>query len=283
MNITAFDELGAQISDVRCADISVQNVHTLQQNLYHHKLLILKDQVVSEQEYCDFAHKMGTPVPYLQDNYHHPEHPLIFVSSNIKKDGKSIGVARTGGYWHSDTSFLENPVPITMLYPQVIPKNSQRTTLFIDLEKAFRHLPHDLKQRLTNTHLIHSGRYKYKVRPQDAGLDIGEILAMIDNVQAPVSHPAILKHPHTQQEAIYATRGFTISVADTSSDDAEALLAELFEFIEQPQFTFQFQWQLGDIILWDNRFLAHKSGRLEPQNKGEPEEDTMMYRIMYQD
>ena len=35
---------------------------------------------------------------------------------------------------------------------------------------------------------------------------------------------------------------------------------------------------MGDVIIWDNRFLAHTSGR----NEG-PEEETMMYRITMQD
>ena len=35
---------------------------------------------------------------------------------------------------------------------------------------------------------------------------------------------------------------------------------------------------MGDIIIWDNRFLSHSSGR----NSG-PEEETMMHRITLQD
>jgi len=45
--------------------------------------------------------------------------------------------------------------------------------------------------------LIHSGRWKYKERAEDAGHDISEILALIDNVQPPVSHPAVVTHPVT--------------------------------------------------------------------------------------
>jgi taurine dioxygenase len=41
--------------------------------LYKNRLIVLKDQAVSEQEYCDFANRLGFPVPYLQANYHHPE------------------------------------------------------------------------------------------------------------------------------------------------------------------------------------------------------------------
>jgi taurine dioxygenase len=35
---------------------------------------------------------------------------------------------------------------------------------------------------------------------------------------------------------------------------------------------------MGDVIIWDNRFLSHSSGR----NSG-PEEETMMYRITLRD
>ena len=38
------------------------------------------------------------------------------------------------------------------------------------------------------------------------------------------------------------------------------------------------QWSMGDVIIWDNRFLRHTSGR----NEG-LEEETMMYRITLQD
>jgi taurine dioxygenase len=34
----------------------------------------------------------------------------------------------------------------------------------------------------------------------------------------------------------------------------------LFDYIEQDRFITEFQWQLGDIIIWDNRFLDHKAG-----------------------
>ena len=97
--------IGCSIQDVYAAKASTPEIKTLKDLLYRNRLIVLKDQSLDEQQYCEFAHRFGSPVPYLQDNYHHPDFPLIFVSSNVKKDGKQIGVPRTGGYWHSDTSF----------------------------------------------------------------------------------------------------------------------------------------------------------------------------------
>lgn len=260
----------------------------LKELLYAHKLVVLKDQALSEQEFCDFSSAFGEPVPYLQENYHHSKYPLIFVSSNVKKDGQEIGVARTGGYWHSDTSFLQDPVPLTMLYPQVIPQNSRRTTMFIDMQGVYESMPAALRARLDGLNFVHSGKWRFKVRKQDVGLDLTEILQMIHAVQPPVIHPAVITHPFTGAKVLYGSRGFTIGVQGLGSDEGQALLDEVFDFAEQPQFIREFQWSLGDVIVWDNRFFAHKAGRLPSANdpvggKLAAEEETLVYRIIIRD
>lgn len=278
-------QLGIKVTGFDARKPDVVEIRKL---LYANKIVILKDQCFTEQGFCDFSHALGTPVPYLQSNYHHPEHPLIFVSSNIKMDGQKMGVARTGGYWHSDTAFLKDPIPLTLLYPRVIPKNSRRTTLFIDLEQAFQAMPQALQRKLEAMRFIHSGKWKYKVRTEDAGLDLSEILQMIDKVQPPVVHPAVITHPVTGRKMLYVTRGFTIGVDGLGEDASSALLKEVLDFVEQPRFITEFQWELGDVILWDNRFLAHKAGRLARANDPvsgniSEEEDTLVYRIIIQD
>jgi taurine dioxygenase len=246
--------------------------------LYKNRLIVLKDQAVSEQEYCDFANRFGFPVPYLQANYHHPEFPLIFVSSNVKSDGKQIGVPRTGGYWHSDTSFEKEPKVLTMLMPKVLPRSHPRSTKFIDMAAVYAALPQATKDRLAGAEFLHSGRFRYKIRPENVGYDIFEILEFIDAFAPPSRHPAVIEHPYTKEKVLYANRGFTIGIADRSLDESANLLKEIFDFAETDQFVREVRWSMGDIIIWDNRFLSHTSGR----NSG-PEEETMMYRITLRD
>jgi taurine dioxygenase len=269
---------GASIHGVDVKRASPAEIGKLKDQLYKNRLIVLKDQSVTEQEYCDFANRFGFPVPYLQANYHHPQHPLIFVSSNVQKDGKQIGVARTGGYWHSDTSFETEPKVITMLMPKVLPHSHPRSTRFIDMAEVYAALPQATKDRLEGAELLHSGRYRYKVRPENVGFDIFEILQTIDSVAPPVRHPAVLEHPYTGEKVLYANRGFTIGIADGSLDESARLLKEIFDLAESERFVHEVRWSMGDIIIWDNRFLSHSSGR----NSG-PEEETMMYRITLRD
>ncbi len=276
---------GAVVRGFDAGTESQDELQTVGRLVYERRIVVLKDQRLTAQQFVDLSGRLGTPVPYLQENYRHPDYPLIFVSSNVQAGGKRIGVARTGGYWHSDTAFQQKPVPLTMLFPQIVPKNTSRTTLFIDLERVYRELPARLKRRVDESVFLHSGRWKYKVREQDAGFDISEILAKIDEVQPPARHPAVIVHPVTNERVLYATRGFTVGVEGVHPREGDELLEELFDFVEQNRFITSFQWELGDIILWDNRFLAHRAGRIEVSvsDAGRLEEDTLVYRISIDD
>ncbi len=271
-------EFGCSVFDVDAKTLDPADMPKLKDLLYKHRLIVLKDQVANEQEYCDFANRFGFPVPYLQTGYHHPDFPLIFVSSNVKQDGKQIGVARTGGYWHSDTSFEKEPKVITMLMPKVLPKNHPRSTKFIDMAAVYAALPQATKNKLAGAELMHSGRWRYKIRPENAGMDMFEMMQLIDAFAPPVRHPAIIEHPYTKEKVIYANRGFTLGIADRSLDESAAVLKEIFDLAETDRFVNEVRWSMGDIIIWDNRFLSHTSGR----NSG-PEEETMMYRITLRD
>src|ERR1700674_3876272 len=218
---------GCSVYDVDANTATPAAIAELKDLLYKNRLIVLKDQAVSEQQYCDFANRLGFPVPYLQENYHHPDFPLIFVSSNVKSDGKSIGVARTGGYWHSDTSFEKEPKILTMLMPKVLPRNHPRSTKFIDMAEVYAALPQATKDRLAGAEFLHSGRFRYKVRPDNVGFDIFEILQFIDLVAPPSRHPAVITHPYTGEKVIYGNRGFTIGIADRSLDESGALLKEI--------------------------------------------------------
>jgi len=270
--------IGCSIHGVDAKTATPAQLLKIKDLLYKNRLIVLKDQSLTEQEYCDLAHKVGSPVPYLQDNYHHPEFPLIFVSSNVKSTGKQIGVPRTGGYWHSDTSFEPDPKFITMLMPKVLPKTAARSTRFIDMAEVYAALPQATKDRLEGTQFLHSGRMRFKIRPDCIGLDIFEILSLIDQATPPSKHPGVIEHPYTKEKVIYGNRGFTMGIANRSLDESTALLREVFDFAETDRFVREVQWSMGDIIIWDNRFLQHSSGR----NPG-PEEETMMFRITLQD
>ena len=226
------EKLGIGIS-IRGIDANVATaaeMSTIKDLLYKNRLIVLKDQAVSEQQYCNFANRFGFPVPYLQENYRHPDFPLIFVSSNVKSKGQQIGVPRTGGYWHSDTSFEREPKVITMLMPKVLPPTTPAAPGSSTWRPSMPSCP---------GHQGEAGRRRAAAQrplslqdpPRQRRLRHLRDPAGDRRLRAPVRHPAVIEHPYTKERVLYANSGFTIGIADRSLDKSAAILREVFALL----------------------------------------------------
>jgi len=223
---------------------------------YEHKLLVFPKQRMNEVEYIRFARTMGTPEPYFQAHYHHPDHPEIFVSSNLPTDGQKVGVAGTGRMWHADYSFFDRPLAFTCIYPQVLP-GSKRETSFIDMARVWRALPARLQQRCRQLTAFQDAWDYYKVQPFDIDKAVAELIDEWHEVAPGASHPMAPVHPVTGETILYVSSGFTKRIEGVTHEESEVLKAELFAIAEQERFRHCQTWSEGDVFLWDNRTLIH--------------------------
>ena len=266
------EQIGIQILDLDVASVTPREIEEIKQLVYDYKLVIFREQKINDNQYLEFAQKIGTPQVYPQDNYHHPEHPEIFVSSNLLKDGKKFGVRGTGRYWHTDCAFLEEPLPLTMLYPQVLPK-SIRETYYIDMQQVYQKLPAHLKSYVDGKYLIHEGKWRYKVQEWDIDKAIIDILRDIEERFPAVRHPAVVRHPVSGAKILYASSGFTTGIEGLDYETNQKILPELFAFIERQEHIHTHVWQDGDLILWENRTLNHMASKVASGEK------SVSYRI----
>lgn len=264
--------IGAEISEIDVALVNKEQVNTIKQLVYEHKLVVFRNQNINVEQYIEFARHIGEPQVYPQDNYHHPDYPEIFVSSNVPKDGKKFGVKGTGRYWHTDCAFLEEPLPFTMLYPQVLP-NSIRETYYIDMQQVYKKLPANLKSYIDGKYLRHEGKMRYKVQEWDIDRALIDIMNEIEQRFPAAFHPSVITHPVTGEEILYMSEGFTTGIVDTDYETSQKALQELFEFIELEEHIHTHVWKNGDILLWDNRTLNHMASTVP---KGEK---SVSYRI----
>jgi taurine dioxygenase len=265
------NQFGIELVDVDAAAID-HEIHRLKALIYQHKLIVLRNQKLTIEQYVNLAKKIGTPQIYFQSNYHHPDHPEIFVSSNVPVNGKKIGVAGTGRYWHTDCAFQAEPLSLTMLYPQVLPA-SIRETYYIDMQQVYENLPADLRQAIEGKFAIHEAKWRYKVQEWDIDRAIIDIIREFEKQAPAVPHPVVITHPVTQQRSLYISEGFTTGIAGCSYEESQQILQALFDFVHREEHIQTHIWQEGDILLWDNRPLLHKASTVP---KGEP---SVSYRI----
>lgn len=250
--------IGAVIIDVKAPALTSGEIEGVKEALYHHKLVIFRDQNPSNPEYIEFARLFGTPQIYLQSNYHHPEHPEIFVSSNELYDGNKFGVSGTGRYWHTDYSFMTEPLSLTMVRPVRIPEGN-RGTLYTDMQRVWAELPDALRVLVEGRRAIHEGKNRYKVQAKDIDRALIDLMEEIARDVPAVTHPAVIRHPVTHHDSLYLNEGFTTGIAGMSHEDSRAALAKLFAFITQDRFVHSHPWSHGDVLFWDNRVLNHKA------------------------
>jgi taurine dioxygenase len=73
----------------------------------------------------------------------------------------------------------------------------------------------------------------------------------------PVAHPLVRVHPETGKKALYVSEMTTTGIVGMTDEEAEPLLQFLFRHCTQPEFTYRHQWQVHDLLAWDNRCTMH--------------------------
>jgi taurine dioxygenase len=269
---SADGKLGAEVRGFDLRQCGPEGAAEILAAVHRHALVVFRDQRMEVQEYVAFGRQLGEIMVYPDDRYHHPEHPEVFVSSNVKS--AKMGMARSGYFWHTDLSFQPKPQPLTVLFPQVLPA-TRRETLFVDMADTFDRLPDDLRALVAGRTAKHDPALRYKVEQADvdARLDLGELLERGRRMFPAPTHPCVITHPVSKRQILYLNEGFTTAIDGLSHEDSQAALRELFAFIERPEHVRSHCWGIGDIILWDNRMLIHRSGGLAPG------EENMIFRL----
>lgn len=147
---------------------------------------------------------------------------------------------------HADFMFMERPATAISLYAMVVPANGGET-VFADGAAAYRRLPETLKKRIVGL----EGRFVINYTPFRPVFDPKAPPDMM------AVHPLIWQPPHARQAVLYASKLMTESIIGFSEAESEALLQELFTYIEDPQVHYVHRWRPGDYLVWDNRCLQH--------------------------
>lgn len=222
-----------------------------------HKVLCIPGQNFSAQQFHDLGERFGVIEPHTVTMYHHEEFPGITILSNRTELGRPKGIRDAGSHWHSDYSYKAIPANVTMLYAIEVPAEGG-DTLFIDLAAAYLALSEDMKRKLDGLQAVHHYRHtKDRNHPESRWRILNEAQR---KATPEVVHPVIRTHPETGTKSVFIFPGLTSGVQHIVGLDraeSDALLETLFAHCTQPQFQHRHKWQVGDLLLWDNRCTMH--------------------------
>ena len=65
-----------------------------------HGVLVFRDQHLTPAQHIAFSRCFGDLHIHMLDQYLMADHPEILVLSNVRLDGRAIGIEDAGRYWH---------------------------------------------------------------------------------------------------------------------------------------------------------------------------------------
>lgn len=253
----ASPNVGVEIVGVDLCNLSDAEFDQIQDAFDEYSGLLIRGQNLNDEDQVAFSKRFGDldHAPVMEGGRTAVEgYPEIYVISNISgNDGKPIGSLGSGeAVWHTDMSYLGNPPYASSLYSKEIPPSGGSTWL-CSMEAAYKALPDELKAKIADKRIKHDGTY-------NSGGYVRAGVVEADNPKDAVGtfHPAVIRHPRTGRPSLYLGRRRNAYVEGMSLEESEALLDELWQYATLPENSYRHDWQVGDLLMWDNRSTMHR-------------------------
>ncbi len=240
----------------------------------NHLVLRFRDQPMTDAGHMAFTRQFGeleyNPAKLIEKQYGVETQtsgrrseipPEISVISNIVEDGKAIGGLGDGeAFWHTDSSFVDVPPAASLLRSlEVPPRSAGGSTYFLNCYAAYETLPEATKKRIDGLTMIHAATHSSGGKAHKGFETVGDVSKVPGARQ-----PMVRTHPETGRKALFLGRRINAYVIGLPVAESEALLDELWAHTTQERFTWRQDWQVGDLVWWDNRCAMHRRDAFDP-------------------
>jgi taurine dioxygenase len=259
------DTLGTEALGVDLArPLDAETFAWIEEAFAEHPVLVFREQNLGPAELAAFGRRFGKPKIHSLVDYRHNDYPEVSWLTNVDKDGKIdwFGVKRATD-WHTDSPYEEDLPRLAILHAKEVP-SSKGGTMFADMRAAYDALDDAMKARLaglTGLHGRHDG-------PAGMRLYEGDPTQHLDREYPEKARPAICAHPITGRPILFVNPLHTHGFAGMAKDQAWQLIEELAEHSTQDRFVYYHSWQVGDVLIWDERATMHRgAGDYRPDER----------------
>jgi alpha-ketoglutarate-dependent sulfate ester dioxygenase len=240
--------IGARIDGVRLSgDLDAATVGKIREALLRHKVIFFRNQHhLDDAQQQAFAARLGTPIahPALQQE----NAPIITpINSDYGRANR----------WHTDVTFVANYPAASVLRAVTLPSYGG-STLWASTAAAYQALPEPLKHLTENLFALHSNRYDYVAPSQPQTDEQRAFRTAFERPDFRTEHPVVRVHPETGERTLVAG-DFVRNFVGLDNYESQVLLELLQRRITLPENTIRWNWEAGDVAIWDNRATQHRA------------------------
>lgn len=250
---------------MECGDIRTLDARSfgeVRSAFLDHLVILIRGQHLTDADLLAFGRRFGelSPAAPVHKGQKPREFPELAVISNVIENGVAIGSLGDGeAVWHTDSCFNEVPPSASILHSLEIPLCGGDTG-FANMYLALETLPPELRPAIRGRTIKHDKRYTAggQLRPGYRG---------DEDIRATPGpcHPIVRRHPETGCNALYLGRRPHAYIPGLPLAESEALLDALWAHAAKPEFAWHHQWQVGDVLIWDNCCAMHRRDAFDPQ------------------
>ncbi|MGE0718930.1 MAG: TauD/TfdA dioxygenase family protein [Alphaproteobacteria bacterium] len=253
--------LGATVTGVDLADpLSQGDRGIVLGALCRHGVLRFPSQTVDAAGLKRFSAHFGTLEINIANTHHAPGHPEVMILSNMREDGRPIGLADAGQGWHTDMSYSRDIAFANVLHAITVPRRDGRplgSTEFANMYRAHDDLPAEIRQRLEGAVAIHDFDKFWEEMRRRPGSTRPPLTEEQRRRKPPVPQPVILVHPVTGRRVLYCNPGYAVRIEGWEAAESERMLEYLFAHQLRPEYRHVHDWTEGDVLMWDDICTLH--------------------------
>lgn len=240
--------IGARIDGVRlAADLDDTTFNAIHAALLRHKVLFFRGQQhLDDAAQEAFARRFGETVA-------HPTVPSVEGGSLLELD--SLHGARANS-WHTDVTFVDAYPKVSILRAVVIPPFGG-DTVWANTATAYAQLPEPLRALADTLWALHTNAYDYASSHVNAdSAQLKRYREVFTSKLYETEHPVVRVHPETGERTLVLGH-FVQRLKGLSTHDSAHLLQVFHEHVTRLDNTVRWNWQAGDVAIWDNRATQH--------------------------
>jgi len=224
--------------------------------LNKYNVLVFPEVHMTDEQFVDLTSALGEKhdLAASADNSETSKKGIYRIELDSKEKNKNqLDYIRGNDIWHMDGTSYNTPGKSTMLKCER-PASAGGDTEFASLFAAYEALPEVRKQQIEKLRVIHCmeaiGLQLYDAPSED---DFARWNALFP----PIEHPLVWHQKDGRTSLLIG--GTALTIAGWDREEGRKFLSELLHWSTQEQFTYRHHWAKGDMVMFNNPGLLHRS------------------------
>ncbi len=244
--VTLTPRIGSQVKAPLAQLLDGSLTGVLRALLEERGVLLFRGLGMTDEQQLQFGKTLGTP---------RHEHGTDITKVSSDKKASPIFAEYTQGtfFFHFDDTYMQYPALASVLLARTVaPQGGQ--TEFANTYAIYEDLPEEEQRYLDTLQAVHSQetiQRKVFSDPTKFQLSLwgeGAIPA--------TTHPLVWQHQSGRKSLLI---GETMSrIVGLEPEESDALVRRILDLAERPEYLYRHDWQIGDVLVWDNTGTMHR-------------------------